>query len=66
MGSSQLSTLARVKSSDLTYEQVIGEICNLNWVNLNEEDVIRVAWAYYYFLRAISGVPRDRARNVSR
>ena len=49
MGSSQLSTLARVKSSDLTYEQVIGEICNLNWVNLTDEDVIRVAWAYYHF-----------------
>ena len=49
MGSSQLSKLARVKSSDLTYEQVIGEICNLNWVNLTDEDVIRVAWAYYHF-----------------
>ena len=49
MGSSQSSTLARVKSSDLTYEQVIEEICNLNWANLNEEDLIRVAWAYYHF-----------------
>ena len=49
MGSSQLSKLARVKSSDLAYEQVIGEICNLNWVNLTDEDVIRVAWAYYHF-----------------
>jgi hypothetical protein len=49
MGSSQLSTLARVKSSDLTYEQVIREVCNLNWVNLTDEDVIRVAWAYYHF-----------------
>ena len=49
MGSSQSSTLARVKSSDLTYEQVIDEICNLNWAKLNEEDLIRVAWAYYHF-----------------
>ena len=49
MGSSQSSTLARGKSSDLTYEQVVEEICNLNWANLNEEDLIRVAWAYYHF-----------------
>ena len=49
MSNSQSSTLARVKSSDVAYERVIEEICNLNWAKLNEEDLIRVAWAYYHF-----------------
>ena len=49
MSNSQSSTLARVESSDVAYEQVIEEICNLNWAKLNEEDLIRVAWAYYHF-----------------
>ena len=49
MSNSQSSTLARVESSDVAYERVIEEICNLNWAKLNEEDLIRVAWAYYHF-----------------
>src|SRR5215470_16746787 len=31
------------------YERVIDDICNLNWSNLTEEDLINVAWVYYYF-----------------
>jgi hypothetical protein len=49
MSGSQASTLARVEPSDLSYEEVIDEICNLNWTKLSEEDIIRVAWAYYHF-----------------
>jgi hypothetical protein len=31
------------------YKKLINEVCNLNWVNLSQEDLIGVAWAYYYF-----------------
>jgi hypothetical protein len=40
---------AQVESTDLGYERVIDDICNLNWVALNDEDLIRVAWVYYHF-----------------
>ena len=49
MDSLQSSILARGEPSDPTYQRVIDEICNLNWADLNEEDIIRVAWAYYHF-----------------
>ena len=52
MDSLRSSILARVESSDPAYQRVIDEICNLNWADLNEEDIIR-------------GVPGNRARNVS-
>ena len=32
-----------------TYKKLIQEICDLNWVKLPQEDLINVAWAYYYF-----------------
>ena len=44
---STTQTLAR--SEAVSYEQIINEICNLSWTVLNEEDLIRVAWAYYHF-----------------
>jgi hypothetical protein len=31
------------------YQQVIDDICNLNWSGLSREDLVAVAWAYYYF-----------------
>jgi hypothetical protein len=31
------------------YEQVIDDICDLNWINLTQEDLVNVAWVYYYF-----------------
>jgi hypothetical protein len=31
------------------YEHVIDDICNFNWINLTEEELINVAWVYYYF-----------------
>ena len=49
MSSQTATALSDVKSPKASYEQVIDEICNLNWAKLNEEDLIRVAWAYYHF-----------------
>jgi len=47
---SQTATaLHHVESPKDSYKQVIDEICNLNWANLSEADLIRVAWAYYHF-----------------
>jgi hypothetical protein len=34
---------------EFAYERVIAEICNLDWSNLGDEEVIDVAWAYYFF-----------------
>jgi len=31
------------------FERVIDEICGLNWTELTEDDLVSVAWAYYYF-----------------
>src|ERR1700722_17019387 len=42
--------LARdINSKALSYEQVIDDICELNWYNLTQEDLTNVAWVYYYF-----------------
>ena len=49
MSSQTATALSDVESPKASYEQVIDEICNLNWAKLNEEDLIRVAWAYYHF-----------------
>ena len=43
------SHFADNESKAFAYEQVIDDICDLNWVNLSQEDLINVAWAYYYF-----------------
>ncbi len=40
---------ALLRSKDFAYEQVIEDICRLNWASLTEEDLISVAWVYYYF-----------------
>jgi hypothetical protein len=36
-------------SDQETFEDVIDDICGLNWVKLVEVDLVSVAWAYYYF-----------------
>jgi len=36
-------------SNQKTFEDAIDDICGLNWVNLVEDDLVGVAWAYYYF-----------------
>jgi len=33
----------------LAFEKVIDDICRLNWENLAEEELVGVAWVYYYF-----------------
>jgi len=43
------SGLAPNGSKAFAYEQVIDDICDLNWSNLSQEDLVNVAWAYYHF-----------------
>ena len=31
------------------YQRVIDDICHLDWGNLTEENLIGIAWVYYYF-----------------
>jgi hypothetical protein len=31
------------------YQQVIDDVCELDWGSLTQEDLIGVAWVYYYF-----------------
>jgi hypothetical protein len=40
---------ARHNLDGFAYERVIDEICNLDWASLTQEDLINVAWVYYYF-----------------
>lgn len=35
--------------SEESYQQIIDEICGLNWSGLSREDLINTAWTYYYF-----------------
>ena len=35
--------------NDLGYRRVVGEICDLPWKSLSQDDMVCVAWAYYYF-----------------
>ena len=49
MSSQKATALASAERTSMGYERVIDEICNLSWATLNEEDLIRVAWAYYHF-----------------
>ena len=48
-GSREVQALMPDNSKRFAYEQVIDEICDLGWVNLTQEDLINVAWVYYYF-----------------
>ena len=32
-----------------SYQNVVDDICDLNWRGLTEKDLINVAWAYYHF-----------------
>ena len=38
-----------VGSGGFVYEHIIDQICELKWVNLTEQELISVAWAYYHF-----------------
>jgi hypothetical protein len=38
-----------VNQKTSAYQRVIHEICDLEWRNLTIEDLIGVAWVYYYF-----------------
>ena len=49
MSTQTATALSHIETTSHYYEQAIDEICNLNWTKLTEEDIIRVAWAYYHF-----------------
>ena len=49
MSSQTATASSHAETTNRVYEQVIDETCDLNWAELNEEDLIRVAWAYYHF-----------------
>jgi hypothetical protein len=46
MSSQTATASSRVETTNFGYGHVIDAICNLNWIKLTEEDIIRVAWAY--------------------
>jgi hypothetical protein len=37
------------KSKTFAYQQVVEDICKLGWASLSQDDVTKIAWAYYYF-----------------
>jgi hypothetical protein len=43
------ATLATDRSKQFDHQQLVDEICDLNWTALTADDVISVAWVYYYF-----------------
>ena len=38
-----------VHKLEFAYKGVIDDICNLNWSELSRDELINVAWVYYYF-----------------
>jgi hypothetical protein len=45
----QSAAAREFNSKPFSYEQVIEDICDLNWRNLTQEGLTNVAWVYYYF-----------------
>lgn len=41
--------IAQKSMRETTYQDLIRNICNLSWSVLTEQDLINIAWAYYYF-----------------
>lgn len=48
-GQAETVTLTSGASDRFGYENVLEDICNLNWNALTPDDLISVAWVYYYF-----------------
>jgi hypothetical protein len=46
---STLQAVAPVAADDLTFHEVIRDICSLNWAQTTDDDFVAAAWAYYYF-----------------
>jgi hypothetical protein len=44
-----VSPLTLERLEPFAYQQVLDEICDLNWIDLTGSELIRVAWAYYHF-----------------
>src|SRR5271165_5870325 len=41
--------LADEETGRFAYKKVVDDICNLNWSTISRDELINVAWAYYYF-----------------
>jgi hypothetical protein len=41
--------IAQTDLAYTTYQELITDICNLNWRGLTRDDLINIAWAYFYF-----------------
>jgi len=48
-GQTRASGIRRDQPWRFGYERVVDDISSLNWTELGEEDLISVAWAYYFF-----------------
>jgi hypothetical protein len=44
-----MSVFVERKYAPVSYQNVIDDICDLNWSNLSQDDLINAAWTYYYF-----------------
>jgi hypothetical protein len=49
MSQQQASLAPAVSKKRFDYEQVIEDICSLDWSSLTAEDLTGIAWVYYYF-----------------
>src|SRR6516165_12281072 len=38
-----------LESKAFAYQRVVDDICKLRWLNLTQDDMIKVAWVYYFF-----------------
>jgi hypothetical protein len=45
----QIAPAHHAPANGFVYKDVIDEICRWNWPQLSKENLIDVAWAYYYF-----------------
>src|SRR5580704_10717893 len=48
-GQTRTSGIRRDQPWRFGYERVVDDISSLNWTELGEEDLIGVAWVYYFF-----------------
>ena len=49
MSSEKISPSVPNNAKGFAYKGVIDQICELNWNNISEDDLVSVAWAYYHF-----------------
>ena len=48
-GQARTSGIRRDQPRQFGFERIIDDISSLNWTEIGEEDLISVAWVYYFF-----------------